>query len=231
MRARHECKKNHTPMTSEELRASPSMQQQRHPLRSIGSIFTGGKVNRAMQISAAMMVSLLMTAAHAQESAAPSIEELERQLEAKKAAKQPVRPGSGAPRTPASGAARDDGASDDFLSPQAAFKYSLRLDGSVLKIIWDIAPGYYLYKQKLDASVNASGVWLGVPYWPASQTHRDEFFGEQQVYRGRVEIGMPLAADASASRKKVPVQLRLQGCADGGLCYSPMVWETSITLP
>ena len=44
----------------------------------------------------------------------------------------------------------------DFLPPDVAFRAGARLEGSLLKVRWVIADGYYLYRQKISSS---SIVW------------------------------------------------------------------------
>ena len=38
----------------------------------------------------------------------------------------------------------------DFLDPDVAYRASIRVDGSVLRVRWVIADGYYLYRQKME---------------------------------------------------------------------------------
>ncbi len=129
-------------------------------------------------------------------------------------------------------------ARDQFLPPEQAYKYSTRIDGERLIVSWKIEPGYYLYKSKLaiatplaesGASATSSSVTL-TPNWPKGELHSDEFFGEQEIYRGSVDI--PVALNFTGTRPaKLPLELKLQGCADAGLCYPPLTWKTEATVP
>lgn len=118
-------------------------------------------------------------------------------------------------------------ARDEFLPPEQAYRYSTRIDGDRLIVTWKIERGYYLYKNKL--AVAASGATL-TPAWPKGEIHNDEFFGEQEIYRGSVDIPVAMSF-AGARPAKLPLELKLQGCADAGLCYPPLTWNTEVALP
>src|SRR5512138_91994 len=109
-------------------------------------------------------------------------------------------------------------AADDFLPPQEAFKYSLRAEGDQLFVTWTIAPGYYLYRHKMAVASSLSSVQLGEPKWPRGEDHEDDYFGRQEVYRGTIEIPVPFTTTGTRP-STLPLELRLQGCADAGLCY------------
>ncbi len=121
-------------------------------------------------------------------------------------------------------------ARDEFLPPEQAYKYSTRVDGDQLIVTWKIEPGYYLYKKKMGVVSASSAVQLAEPAWPKGEDHTDEYFGAQEIYRGTVSV--PVAITSPAPRPKaIPVELKLQGCADAGLCYPPLTWKTEVALP
>lgn len=99
-----------------------------------------------------------------------------------------------------------------FLSAEKAFSFSSeRLPTGETQLYWQIADGYYLYQQRLTFD----GLPVEhVPAFPEGETHSDEFFGTQQVYRQGLELKIP----ANATGK---FTLGWQGCADAGLCYPP----------
>jgi thiol:disulfide interchange protein DsbD len=101
---------------------------------------------------------------------------------------------------------------EDFLPVDQAFSLQVeRSDtgGAVLR--WDIEPGYYLYKERLQFVSLPAG---SEPVLPAGQPYHDEYFGDSQIYRDGLEIVVP---DADVATLK----LGWQGCADAGLCYPP----------
>jgi thioredoxin:protein disulfide reductase len=121
-------------------------------------------------------------------------------------------------------------AKDEFLPPEQAYKYSVRAEADQLVVTWKIEKGYYLYKKKLGIASPLSTVQLADPIWPKGDPHKDEYFGEQEIYRGTVEIPVPLIIPGPRP-SKLPVELKLQGCADAGLCYPPLTWKTEVALP
>ncbi|MTW13909.1 protein-disulfide reductase DsbD [Pseudoduganella eburnea] len=111
----------------------------------------------------------------------------------------------------------------DFLEPEAAFRFAARMaDGGTAEVSFDIADGYYMYRDRFKFS--ADGAKLGAPELPAGKVKFDQTFGKQvETYRHRVTVRVPVQGEG-------PFVLRVtsQGCADAGLCYSPM--ESGITM-
>ena len=71
---------------------------------------------------------------------------------------------------------------DEFLDPAVAFKPSVRaLDGQTLEISYEIAKGYYLYRDKFRFRVDGETVTLGTPAYPTGKDHNDENFGKVEV--------------------------------------------------
>lgn len=121
-------------------------------------------------------------------------------------------------------------AKDDFLPPEQAYRYSTRVEGDQLIVSWHIEKGYYLYKKKMGVASAISTVQLGQPAWPKGEAHSDEYFGEQEIYRGKVDIPVPISVPG-VRPTQLAVELKFQGCADAGLCYPPLTWKTQVDLP
>jgi thiol:disulfide interchange protein DsbD len=122
-------------------------------------------------------------------------------------------------------------AKDDFLTPDKAYRYTVVPRGDRLVVVWTIEPGYYLYKKRMGVVSNAPTVQLGEPEWPKGEDHTDDYFGTQEIYRGNVEVPVPFTVQSGESPGKVALELRLQGCADAGLCYPPQRWKAEAELP
>jgi thiol:disulfide interchange protein DsbD len=121
-------------------------------------------------------------------------------------------------------------AKDEFLPPERAYRYTTRVEGDRVIIAWTVEPGYYLYKKKMGVVSAASTAQLGEPLLPKGEDHTDEFFGTQEIYRGKVEVPVPFTIPG-VRPDKLALELRLQGCADAGLCYPPQKWKTEVALP
>jgi thiol:disulfide interchange protein DsbD len=117
---------------------------------------------------------------------------------------------------------------EEFLDPEVAFKFSARaLDATTLEARWQIADGYYMYRDKFKFEV--AGAALGAPQLPAGKIKEDENFGRVETYRKEVRIALPIQRTAGAT--SVTLKTVAQGCADAGLCYTPQESSVSISLP
>jgi len=116
------------------------------------------------------------------------------------------------------------GGADDLLEPEKAFHFSARaLDRSTIEVRYEIADGYYLYRERFKFS--AEGARLGAPEFPTGIQHKDEFFGEVETYRKEVRIRVPVEGDG-----RMRLTVVSQGCADVGVCYVPMESEATLQL-
>jgi thiol:disulfide interchange protein DsbD len=115
------------------------------------------------------------------------------------------------------------GAQQDFLPPDEAFRLGAeRLPDGSLKVVWDIAPDYYLYRHRLAFEIDGVPVAEGLQI-PAGKPKTDEFFGEVEVYYDRLAIDVPGPPEGPVS-----LAVGYQGCAEGGLCYPPMRREATL---
>ncbi len=128
-----------------------------------------------------------------------------------------------------------DGASENpFLPVDEAFRIQpgeiVVEDGATaLKLRWDIADGYYLYRHRFEFTVTEpAGLSLGEVELPEGKHKIDEYFGEIQAYYHGVEARLPMLSAPVPDRIRVSV--RYQGCADKGLCYPPQNREIDFEL-
>jgi thioredoxin:protein disulfide reductase len=109
---------------------------------------------------------------------------------------------------------------EDLLEPDQAFRFFARALGpDAVEVHYQIAPGYYLYRDKFKFAADPATVELGAPDLPAGKLKKDEFFGEVQTYRGEVRIRLPVRSRGEI--KAATLIATSQGCADAGVCYVP----------
>jgi thiol:disulfide interchange protein DsbD len=112
-------------------------------------------------------------------------------------------------------------ARQEFLHPDQAFVLSgEQRPGGELVAHWAIAPGYYLYRDKIRFSTSAPGVTLDAPVFPEATIKQDPYFGEVAIYKTEAEASLTVrGAEASGSYE---IAVTYQGCAEDGICYPPI---------
>jgi thiol:disulfide interchange protein DsbD len=81
---------------------------------------------------------------------------------------------------------------------------------------WNITPGYYLYKDKMQFSTAPnSQVLLINRVLPAGKDKVDDIRGKYQTYTGNIKI--PLTFNSTTGR--VILNVSYQGCSSAGYCY------------
>lgn len=110
-------------------------------------------------------------------------------------------------------------APQEFLHPDEAFKTrASRRDGGVA-LEWQIAPGYYLYREQF--AVSADGEPLPAEF-PSGTMIEDEFFGNVEVLYHAAGTWVETPAGAAT------LLARYQGCAVDGICYPPTTWTVNL---
>ena len=123
------------------------------------------------------------------------------------------------------------------VPPERAFTLSASVDAHVLALHFDVHDCCYLYQDKLRFRIlnphghpAAGGPRLGKVRLPPGERTRDAYFGESVVYRGKLEVTVPLLElPANAA---FALEMTYQGCSEQGvvLCYEPLkrrIWLRS----
>ncbi|MDX1498031.1 MAG: protein-disulfide reductase DsbD, partial [Salinisphaeraceae bacterium] len=101
------------------------------------------------------------------------------------------------------------------------------VDKNELKLSWQIADGYYLYRHRFQFNVlEPAGLVLGEVELPQGQEKHDEYFGDIQAYYQSVMASIPVVGELP---ERIVLSVRYQGCADKGLCYPPQTREVDFT--
>ena len=117
-------------------------------------------------------------------------------------------------------------ANEELLPGDEAFRFKAQLVNDEIHLNWDIAKGYYLYKEKIKIASEQSEE-LGVVKMPEAQVIDDEFFGKIGTYRNATSAIIPILDGKSQS---VILNVSYQGCADIGVCYPPISKNVALNI-
>ncbi len=119
----------------------------------------------------------------------------------------------------------------EFLDPLVAFKPSLRaLDGQTVEVRYEIAKGYYLYRDKFRIHAADPAQGLGPLQLPPGKEKDDDTFGRTEVYYKEAVFRLPVERNSSGALD-LTLDLISQGCADAGICYPPQTQTLDVQLP
>ena len=117
------------------------------------------------------------------------------------------------------------------LKPEEAFPVEVIYKDQRLQISHEITVGYYLYKDKISYDSIDQNINLGTTQLPPGKAHFDEFFGNTEIYRDSFIVDIPVGIDTTTVIDgTLFIEIKLQGCADIGLCYPPQTWQKAISL-
>ncbi len=115
----------------------------------------------------------------------------------------------------------------ELLSADQAFQLvSATRDADGLHFSWVIAPGYYLYRQRIAAEAVDGGAKLAALVLPKGTPKHDEHFGDVEIYTTTVDARLPVPPGTTAPTQ---IKLRWQGCAEAGVCYPPVSRIVDVT--
>ena len=116
------------------------------------------------------------------------------------------------------------------LPPDRAFRFSARMvDPRTVEARFNIADGYYLYRDKIHFAAEPATAGLSVPALPAGIVKEDPFFGHVETYRGAMVVNLALTSVKPG--EQIVIAAESQGCADIGLCYPPTVQRVTVPIP
>ncbi|MFT3906240.1 MAG: protein-disulfide reductase DsbD [Steroidobacteraceae bacterium] len=120
---------------------------------------------------------------------------------------------------------------DEFLPVAQAFHFKAEASGAEqITLRWLIAPGYYLYRDRIKLSSDSTEATLGQPTMPAGIQKQDQYFGPQVIYHDELTVPVSVSHAGSAAFT-LPLKVSYQGCAEAGLCYPPVTQTLNIQMP
>jgi thiol:disulfide interchange protein DsbD len=127
---------------------------------------------------------------------------------------------------------QDTNTQGEPLPPEQAFAMSPPLfDGKQLLLRWEIAPEYYLYREKFKVRVLNPELTAGELQIPAGEAKQDEFFGNVHVIHKVADLKLPIDLSTKTG-SDLQVEVAWQGC-DGslGVCYPPEIKYFGTKIP
>ena len=124
------------------------------------------------------------------------------------------------------------GLAPDLLPADDAFRFYAEVkDPDTLWVSWQIASGYYLYREKFKlALLSGTGVELAEYRIPHGEPRHDEEFGDVEIFHDDIGFALPLRRSGSQP-VRIELEASFQGCAERGVCYPPMQKTAVLELP
>lgn len=120
------------------------------------------------------------------------------------------------------------------LASEQAFMLHVEHQNSLVKFQWQIAPGCYLYKDRLHISIIQPDLTkaslMAHAKLPEAERVDDPSFGPEFIYKNQLTVPISLADYAKSASANLKLQVQFQGCAESGFCYPPVTkwFEVSI---
>ncbi|HEX5340529.1 MAG TPA: protein-disulfide reductase DsbD [Gammaproteobacteria bacterium] len=122
-----------------------------------------------------------------------------------------------------------DDADQSFPPPDQVFRFTASAkDANTIEVRWQIADGYYLYRQKFHFASSDPDIQLGAPGFPQGEIKNDNYFGTSEVYKHDVDALIPVTRSGDTTRFTLTASY--QGCALKGFCYPPITKTVSLDM-
>lgn len=118
---------------------------------------------------------------------------------------------------------------DDLLEPELAFAATAQIQGERLQIRYQVADGYFLYRERFKFASENAAVELGPGKFPKGTVKDDEWFGKVETYRHQLDIELPVLSPGTSN--EFVLLATSQGCADIGVCYPPHTQKLVVSIP
>jgi thiol:disulfide interchange protein DsbD len=120
---------------------------------------------------------------------------------------------------------------EEILDPDVAFVLSADApDAKTVVLRWEIADGYYLYRDNFRFSINTAGITPGTALLPPGKQKLDPDFGDVEIYYHAAEIKLPLIRQ-TAEEQEINLAVTYQGCKEDVICYPPVNKIIPLFLP
>ena len=111
------------------------------------------------------------------------------------------------------------------LPVEEAFRFTAQPQKGALLLRWEIAPEYYLYRDRIRLKVLSGDLTLPRKLeLPKADMKDDPIFGKTAVYHAQLTLPVSLHGRGK-------LQIEYQGCWEGGVCYPPVKRVIEVDLP
>ena len=118
----------------------------------------------------------------------------------------------------------------EFMDPDEAFIVSAKaVSENVIKVQWQVADGYYLYKDKFQFSLQGDDLTITDIKLPEGKLKNDPDFGSVWVNYHDVDAQLTIQRRVVVA-STAELLVNYQGCKEDVLCYSPISKTWSINL-
>lgn len=121
---------------------------------------------------------------------------------------------------------------DDLLDVGQAFDLTATIDEpGKIKLHWDIADDYYMYRGRIHVEAANAATELGDLSLPAGEQEHDQYMGDVSIYHGSVTATVPYTINGDADQ--LHLKVGYQGCheVDPKICYPPQTDDVTLTPP
>ena len=116
----------------------------------------------------------------------------------------------------------------NFLPVDTAFSLqNPLLKNDTIIISWQIEPGYYLYRDKLEFKSMNKNFSIQSVNTPSGQSIEDPQFGLVEIYEESVTALLKIKQ--LSKKEEIKLEVSFQGCAVAGLCYPPQKRELLVS--
>ncbi len=106
----------------------------------------------------------------------------------------------------------------DFLPVDEAFRLTIQaVSQNSVNAQFQVAEGYYLYRDKIQFTTQA-GNSIDSIRLPEAKTKQDQYFGVVEIYDADLLVPIGFGQNIAG----VTLHASYQGCANDGICYSPV---------
>jgi thiol:disulfide interchange protein DsbD len=123
------------------------------------------------------------------------------------------------------------GSEDEILSVDEAFQLTTETRTNSFIARWVIAEGHYLYRNKIEITVDDAEVKPGAIQLPAGESKDDPIFNKTlYVFHHNAEATLPFS-HALTGDKETVFKVKYQGCSEiSGICYPPETKKITVKL-